>query len=188
MAGRQRRQVDSRRGAHRRRVNQQVPRARRRRPLAERRATLLVDHITALRRAFRDERRINPFVIDAMVVLPDHLHCLWTLPPEDSDFSGRWRRIKAAFSSSQPRTERVSASRRSKGERGIWQRRYWEHLIRDERDLAAHVDYIHFNPVKHGYVDRVADWPYSSFHRYVRLGLLAADWGVAVDPDVSVRE
>lgn len=156
--------------------------------LADRSETLLVERIAALRMAFRDEMQTHRFQIDAIVVLPDHLHCIWTLPPDDADFPGRWRRIKAAFSASLPKTEGVSESRRSKGERGIWQRRYWEHLIRDERDLAAHVDYIHFNPVKHGYVEKAVNWPHSSFHRHVRLGLVSADWGDVSNSELSVGE
>ena len=133
-------------------------------------------------------RQQSPFRIDAMVVLPDHLHGVWTMPAGDCDFPKRWRRIKAGFSAAIPDTEPRSASRRRHGERGIWQRRYWEHLIRDERDLAAHVDYIHYNPVKHGYVQRVQDWPHSSFHRYVRDVLLPLDWGDAGGPDLSAGE
>ncbi|MGH8505455.1 MAG: REP-associated tyrosine transposase [Stenotrophobium sp.] len=145
--------------------------------LADRSSRLLVDRIDTLRSAFRSERQKHPFSIDAIVVLPDHLHCLWTLPPDDADFPNRWRRIKAAFSHALPKTEPRSESRLKQGERGIWQRRYWEHLIRDERDHAAHVDYIHFNPVKHGHVTQVMDWPHSSFHRFVREGVLSGDWG-----------
>ena len=145
--------------------------------LAERRSRLLTEHIGLLRAAFRDTRARHPFAIEAVVILPDHLHAIWTLPEGDADFTLRWRLIKSAFSSALPRGERISASRLAKGERGIWQRRYWEHAIRDEADFERHVDYIHFNPVKHGYVTRVADWPHSSFHRYVERGLLAEDWG-----------
>lgn len=144
--------------------------------LAERRLKLLTDHIGALRAAFRQVRQRHPFEVDAIVVLPDHLHAVWSLPEDDADFATRWRLIKTVFSRALPKGERVSASRIAKGERGIWQRRYWEHTIRDEADFARHVDYIHFNPVKHGIVARVVDWPYSSFHRYVRQGLLVADW------------
>ena len=116
-----------------------------------------------------------------MVVLPDHLHVIWTLPPGDADYPLRWALIKSAFSRSLPKTEFIRDSRLAKRERGIWQRRYWEHQIKDEADLQAHVDYLHFNLVKHGYVRCVADWPFSSFHRYVRQGLLPADWaGAAV--------
>ncbi len=117
-----------------------------------------------------------PFTIDAWVVLPDHMHCIWTLPPGTDDFSMRWRLIKLLFSKSLPRTERLSATRQRRGERGIWQRRYWEHTIVSERDYAQHIDYIHVNPLKHGYVKRVCDWPYSTFHRYVADGILLVDW------------
>jgi putative transposase len=144
--------------------------------LADRRSRMLTEHINALRSAFRDVRTRHPFNIDAIVVLPDHLHAIWTLPEGDADFALRWRLLKSAFSRSLPEKEQVSASRQSKGERGVWQRRYWEHTLRDDADYAAHADYIHFNPVKHGYVDRVRDWPYSSFHRMVRLSIYPEDW------------
>lgn len=139
--------------------------------------TLLVDRIDALREAFRRTRHERPFMTLACVVLPDHLHCVWRLPPGDDDFATRWRLIKSRFSRALAPGERRSASRLRAGERGIWQRRYWEHCIRDEADLAAHVDYVHINPLKHGLVGRVADWPWSTFHRDVRAGTLQADWG-----------
>jgi putative transposase len=145
--------------------------------LADRRSGLLTAHIELLRAAFRYARERHPFSIEASVVLPDHLHAVWTLPDGNADFALRWRLIKTAFSRGLAPIEPVSNSRSSKGERGIWQRRYWEHTLRDENDFAKHVDYIHFNPVKHGYVSRVVDWPYSSFHRFVRLGVYPADWG-----------
>jgi putative transposase len=144
--------------------------------LVERNRTLLTDHISALREAFRSVKQTHPFHIDAMVVLPDHLHALWTLPEGDDDFSLRWRQIKSAFSRQIEKKERISKSRATKNERGLWQRRFWEHAIRDEWDFSKHVDYIHLNPVKHNLVQRVADWPFSSFHRYVRLGIYARDW------------
>jgi len=156
--------------------------------LAERSGRLLVEYIEALRRAFRLEMDAHPFSIEAQVVLPDHLHAIWTLPLEDSDFAGRLRRIKAAFSRAVPAAEHRSTSRIAKAERGVWQRRYWEHLIRNEDDLRAHVDYIHYNPVKHGHVQQVIDWPHSSFHRYVRRGILPADWGSEAVPDVLAGE
>ena len=138
--------------------------------LADRRSRLLTEHIDLLRAAFRDARSRHPFALEAVVVLPDHLHAIWTLPEGDQSFATRWRLIKAAFSRVLPPGERVSASRRSKGERGVWQRRYWEHTLRDDADFTRHADYVHFNPVKHGHVGRVKGWPYSSFHRMVRLG------------------
>jgi putative transposase len=139
--------------------------------LAERRSQLLTDNIELLRAVFRDTRRRHSFTIDAIAVLPDHLHAIWTLPEGDIDFSNRWSLVKAGFSRGVARGEEISTSRARKRERGVWQRRYWEHTIRDEDDFARHVDYVHFNPVKHGHVRRVRDWPFSSFHRMVRLGV-----------------
>jgi putative transposase len=138
--------------------------------LSDRRLRLLTDNIALLRSAFRYARARHPFAIDAIVVLPDHLHAIWTMPEGDADYALRWRLIKSSFSRALPHGEVVSKSRATRGERGIWQRRYWEHTLRDENDYARHVEYIHFNPVKHGYVRRVRDWPYSSFPRIVRLG------------------
>jgi putative transposase len=142
----------------------------------ERRLRLLTGHVDQLRTAFRKVQRRHPFTIDAMVVLPDHLHTVWTMPEGDADFATRWRLIKSAFSRRLPAGERISDSRAGKGERGIWQRRYWEHTIRDESDFVRHIDYIHINPVKHGLVTRVRDWPYSSFHRMAKLGVYREDW------------
>jgi putative transposase len=137
---------------------------------------LLTRHIDLLREVIRQVRRAHPFVIHGWVVLPDHLHCVIELPSGDSDFALRLRLIKGGFSKRLPATEWRSAMRVARGERGVWQRRYWEHLIRDERDFAAHMDYLHFNPVKHGYVSRVADWPYSTFHRLAVAGNYPGDW------------
>ncbi len=144
--------------------------------LLERRSDLLVRHIDLLREAVRRIRRTHPFHIDAWAVLPDHMHCVWTLPPGDADYALRWQLIKLLFSRELPKTERRSDVRMARRERGIWQRRYWEHTLRDEADFNAHVDYVHINPVKHGLVSRAADWPCSSFHRYVEAGLLPVDW------------
>lgn len=143
--------------------------------LADRRSTALVDYIDQLRAAFRAARRERPFAIDAVVILPDHLHAIFTLPSNDADFSGRWRRIKGHFSTALIDTG-IALKRRPNGDLALWQRRFWEHTIRDENGFARHVDYIHFNPVKHGLVRRVSDWPHSSFRRYVREGLLPDDW------------
>ena len=145
--------------------------------LADRRSRLLVDQIDRFRDSYRDVQRNRPFETTAICVLPDHLHALWTLPESDTDFSTRWSLIKSGFSRGFSPAVPRSGSKISKREKGIWQRRYWEHAIRDDADYERHVDYIHFNPVKHGYVTRVADWPHSSFHRYVERGLLAADLG-----------
>lgn len=136
--------------------------------LEDRRSDLLVRHVDTLRAAVRTVRLTRPFRIDAFVVLPDHLHAVWTLPDGDDDFPTRWRLIKKAFSRRLPAGEPRSASRTRRGERGIWQRRYWEHAIRDDRDFAAHVDYVHVNPVKHGLAATPADWPHSSVHRLPR--------------------
>ncbi|MEN8179306.1 MAG: transposase [Pseudomonadota bacterium] len=145
---------------------------------------LLINHVDVLRNSFRKVKQAHPFEIDAIVVLPDHLHCIWTLPPGDVDYQTRWALIKAGFSRSIASVERRSESRKKRGERGIWQRRYWEHLIRDERDLERHVDYIHWNSVKHGWVERVSDWPYSSFHAYMRRGVYPVDW--ACEPGETI--
>ncbi|MGH6714038.1 MAG: REP-associated tyrosine transposase [Bradyrhizobium sp.] len=144
--------------------------------LADRRLRLLTDHIDALRSAFSETRQRHPFTTVATVVLPEHLHTVWILPEGDSDFATRWRKIKSAFSRQLPVAEPISNSRVTKGERGIWQRRFWEHTIRDESDFARHVDYVHVNPLKLGLVTRVRDWPYSSFHRMVKLGIYPEDW------------
>ena len=125
---------------------------------------LLIRHVGLLRDVVRSVRQCHPFVIHGWVVLPDHLHCVIELPPGDADSATRWRLIKMGFSKALPKTERLSRVRRARGERGIWQRRYWEHLIRDEADFRAHMDYVHINPVKHGLVNRVIDWPYATFH------------------------
>ncbi len=119
------------------------------------------------------------FTIDAFVLLPDHLHCLWTLPDGDRDFSKRWRLIKSYFSRKcdDKYKHTASASRQKKKEQAVWQRRFWEHLIRDERDFARHVEYIHYNPVKHRLATAPKDWEYSSFHRYVRDGMYDLEWG-----------
>jgi putative transposase len=144
--------------------------------LLERRQTLLVDHIAALRESVAKMRQSRPCTIDAFVVLPDHLHAVWTLPPGDADFSTRWRLIKSRFARLLPKQERRSDVRLARNERGIWQRRFWEHLIRDEADYARHVEYCYINPLKHGLVARVRDWPHSSFHRDVRAGIVPLDW------------
>ena len=144
--------------------------------LNNRRSTLLTDHIDLLRVSVRRARHLRPFNIDAWVVLPEHMHTLWTLPESDDDYRSRIQTIKLLFSRGIAKSEPLSSSRQKRGERGIWQRRFWEHTIRDERDYAAHVDYIHFNPVKHGLVPYPADWPYSTFRKCVANGLYPADW------------
>ena len=150
--------------------------------LTDRKRDWLVRHINLLRLAFRRAKRERPFTIDAIVVLPERLHCVWTLPPGDADYSHRWSLIKARLSKDLLLAG-APIHQSAKGEYNVWQRRFWEHTVRDEADLLAHVDYIHYNPVKHGLVTRVSDWPYSSFHRFVRMGWLSADW--ADDPNLS---
>jgi putative transposase len=147
-----------------------------------------VRYIHLLREAVRMVRQRRPFHIDAWVVLPDHLHCLWTLPEGDDDFSMRWRLIKTALAKALPVTERRSAVRVARHKRAIWQRRFWEHAIRDERDYARHVDYIHYNPVKHGYVSRVTDWPHSTFRRFVMHGVYPCDWAGGAPRDLQTGE
>ena len=139
--------------------------------------SLLVDEIGRLRAAFASVRKAHPFTIEAIVVMPDHLHSIWTLPSGDSDYAMRWSLIKSNFSRGLPASEYRSASRVSRGERGIWQRRFWEHMIRDESDFERHADYVHYNPVKHGWVTEPRLWPHSSFHRFVERGIYPLDWG-----------
>ena len=128
--------------------------------LLDRRTSLLTDNIDILRDATRRTMQSHPFRIEAFVVLPDHLHAIWTLPPDDADFSTRWRLIKARFARAIPKGERLSPTRAARGERGIWQRRFWEHLIRDEIDFGRYVVYCAINPVKHGFVRGAIDWPH----------------------------
>lgn len=141
---------------------------------------------SALREAIGRVRATLPFEIDAWVLLPDHMHCIWTMPKSDADHSTRWRIIKTIVT--QRCRERLhneqwqTPRRKNKDQSTLWQQRFWEHIIKDERDLNNHMDYIHFNPVKHGYVELVNDWEYSSFHRYVRMGVLPESWaGVGLD-------
>lgn len=145
--------------------------------LADRSSDLLVREIDRLRWTYRSVRSKQPFETQAICILPDHIHALWSLPPGDANFAARWAAIKANFSRGLPASVSRSASKVNKREKGIWQRRYWEHAIRDDADFERHVDYIHYNPVKHSLVSRVIDWPHSSFHRYVESGILPADWG-----------
>ena len=135
----------------------------------------------ALRDAIQNVRETDPFAIDAWVLLPDHLHCIWTLPPGDTHYSPRWARIKRFVSQKcgpgKDHTKWMNDSQRQRHESTIWQRRFWEHQIRDDRDLARHIDYIHYNPVKHHLVPRVIEWPWSTFHQYLREGIYTKDWG-----------
>ena len=147
---------------------------------------LFVKNFELLRDAFARVRSRRPFSMVAWVVLPGHLHCIWTLPPGDADYPARWRAIKSSFSRSLDVSEFRNSSRQSRNERGIWQRRFHEHTIRDERNLSNHIDYIHYNPVKHKLAKAARDWPHSSFHRFVREGTLALDW--AAPPALELNE
>jgi putative transposase len=131
--------------------------------LRDRQSDLLTCHIDLLRKAVSYVQRKQTFEIGAWVILPEHMHCIWTLPENDSDYSGRWREIKKVFT-------------KSVGLQDVWQPRFWEHTIRDDEDLRHHIDYIYVNPLKHGWVKRVQDWPWSTFHRDVRAGLYPEDW------------
>ena len=141
-----------------------------------------VEAVEVLRSAFRAVRSRYPFEVDAMVVMPDHIHCIWTLPPNDADFATRWRLIKTWFTKHCDPALRnvVSDCAALIRPTALWQHRYWEHVLRDEEDYARHVDYIHFNPVKHGLVAAAKDWPYSSFLRHVEAGMYPPDWGQGV--------
>ena len=145
--------------------------------LNNRKTRLLVDYIEALRSSIIHVKQRHPFTIDAIVVMPEHLHAVFTLPHNDNNYAMRWMLIKSVFSRKIPKKETISPSRASKRERGIWQRRYWEHLIRDEHDYQSHIDYIHYNPVKHGHASSPVDWPYSSIHQYIKNGELPKNWG-----------
>lgn len=136
--------------------------------------------VDALRSAFAHVRHRHRFEINAVVILPDHLHCIWTMPPDDDDFSTRWRLIKGRFTRHYLQKggseTALSKSRRRQHERGIWQRRFWEHLIRDDEDLDMHMDYIAYNPVKHGLAECPHHWPYSSFNKWVDRGAYDPEW------------
>jgi putative transposase len=135
--------------------------------------------VDVLRAAFREIRSKRPFKVDVMVVLPDHLHCIWTLPLDDADFATRWRLIKTWFTKQCNPSVRANPdrARTAKNEQAVWQHRYREHLLRSEFDFARHVEYIHYNPVKHGYATSPLDWPYSSFQTFVEAGIYPAEWG-----------
>jgi|SRR5579885_1079845 len=134
-----------------------------------------------LREALLQVQQKHPFEVFAIVLLPDHLHTIWTLPPKDANFSLRWRKIKEEFTRSYlaggGQEGSSTISRRRHRERAVWQRRFWEHTCRDEEDLKRFLDYLHWNPVKHRLAARVRDYPWSSFHRFVQLGEYDLDWG-----------
>lgn len=141
---------------------------------------LLIREVNLLRHCVHAMLIDSPMRIDAAVILPDHLHMVWTLPAGDSDYPKRWKRIKSEFTRRSGLFGQPNASKRRKGEKGLWQRRYWEHLIRDEHDFARHVEYCWYNPVLHGYVKRAVDWRFSSFHRELANGVVKEDWGTDV--------
>ncbi len=147
--------------------------------LLERRTKLLTENIARLRHAIFWTKRHLPFRIDALVILPDHLHAVITLPPDDRNYPSRLRHIKKRFSRSLAKTEWLSSTRQKRGERGIWQRRYWEHYIRDDDDFRNHIDYCYYNPVKHGLVQSIRDWPHSTYHRDVRCGRFEEDFRIS---------
>ena len=149
---------------------------------------LLVEQVDLLREAFLYVKKRKPYDINAVVIMPDHLHCIWTLPDGDDDYSGRWRLLKGYFSRGIPKGECISQSRTKRRERGLWQRRFWAHLLTDQDDFNVHFDYIHWNPVKHGWVESVKDWPHSSFHRYVDNGVYSVGWGHSGDFSIEVNE
>lgn len=149
---------------------------------------LLIRNIDLLRAAVAKVKSTHPFMIHAWVVLPDHMHCVMELPERDSDFATRWRLIKMLFSRGISKDEYRSEIRKQRRERGIWQRRYWEHLIKNEADYRAHMDYVHINPVKHGLVKRVKDWPYSTFHKLVEQGVYPQDWSGGMEEDVMYAD
>lgn len=143
----------------------------------------------AMRRGIELARYSHPFVIEAWVLLPNHLHCIWKLPPGDADFSVRWaiikRHVTKEVGASGRSTSRPGASREKRREGAVWQRRFWEHTVRDDADYRTHVDYIHWNPVKHGYVKQVRDWPYSTFHRFAAKGVYPEDWAGIDEGDID---
>jgi putative transposase len=146
---------------------------------------LLVKHINILRNVVKKVKNKHPFIIHGWVVLPEHFHCVIELPPDETDFALHLRLIKSGFSKAIPKTEYRSDVRVKRGERGIWQRRYWEHLIKNEADYQTHMDYVHINHVKHGLVKQVCDWPYSTFHRWVKLGVYTMNWAGGGEGDLS---
>jgi putative transposase len=148
--------------------------------------------IAALRESLRQAKLRNPFTVNAWVILPDHMHFIWTLAQNDADYSRKWGTIKAGVTrriknSFKPASS-SNLSRLKRGEGSLWQRRFWEHQIRDGTDFKAHLDYLHYNPVKHGLVARVREWPQSSFHAYVQRGAYGGDWGAASDLNIGLGE
>lgn len=144
--------------------------------LRDRRSNLLIKYIDLLKESFRYLQLEKPYKTKTIVILPDHIHAIWELPMFDSDYSRRWQKIKGRFTQKLV-SEGVNLAKDTRGEYILWQRRFWEHTIKNEDDLEKHIDYVHYNPVKHKLVERVSDWPYSSFHEYVVKSILPEDWG-----------
>lgn len=146
--------------------------------------------IAALESSFRVVMARHPFTVEAVVIMPDHLHCIWTLPEGDSDFSTRWRLVKAGFSRACQRSpvDQIPSSLLRKREKGVWQQKFWEHCIRDDMDFNAHCDYIHYNPVKHGLARSPGEWPHSTFGQFVQAGFYPPDWGHSISPQVMAME
>ncbi len=159
--------------------------------ITNQRRTIFVEPLARqlLKEAIVDTQKEHPFEINAISLLPEHLHCIWTLPEGDHDYPGRWKKIKTSFSKAYLRNGglagEISLSKAQKGEVGVWQRRYWEHTIYDWQDLKRHIEYIHYNPVKHGLVKAVVDWPWSSFHRYVAMGYYDKAWGGDYEAEIA---
>jgi putative transposase len=142
--------------------------------------------IALLKDCFTRTARSHPFIIEALVVLPDHLHTIWKLPEEDCDFSTRWNLIKGNFTRHYENLDRdISESRRAKREKTVWQRRFWEHLVRNDDEFNRLCDYIHYNPVKHGLVRSPGEWPESTFLEFVTKGLYPKDWGLTVSRELK---
>ena len=142
------------------------------------------DFLEAFRASIKTVQQQYPFEIVAWVQLPDHLHCIWQMTDDDTNYSQCWSRIKRLTTKACPQyhlsMQDLNSSKVKRNEKGIWQRRFNEHQINNEEDFINHMDYLHYNPVKHGLVESVADWQYSSFHRYVKNGIYAVDWGANI--------
>ena len=144
------------------------------------------DTIQLVRQAFHHVNTNRPFTVNAMVILPNHLHCIWTLPSSDDDYPTRWRLIKTWVTKHYPSRRHHDTNSSKQRELTLWQARYWEHLIRNGEDYRQHVEYIHYNPVKYGQVRHPWDWPHSSFRQYVREGLYPREWG-ATEPTLNAE-
>ncbi len=153
----------------------------------------LEENRKALKSIINEVRARYPFTPEAWVLLPDHLHCIWKLPEGDSDYSKRWGLIKkeftkhcrSGFARQNNGTEKSGTARPTRRDGNIWQKRFWERMIRDEKDYAAHCDYIHYNPVKHGWAQSPKDWPYSTFYRLAEAGHYRLNWGASESPNID---